>query len=116
MNQFRIRYGPNEHTIGVDRNGVLTVFITSARRNGDGQPRGECSLELAGLDSESGSHLKWAQYSLEPGDRIEVDVLGDGEADPPEIVRKVDPEEEELRKKNYVRKMAAEYGWKLAEG
>jgi hypothetical protein len=72
-------------------------------------------MSLGGLDSTTMTFLKWGDFDLLPGDKIEIEVLGEGEfADPVSTHQEI--AEIVLRsKKESVRRLANELGWTLIE-
>lgn len=117
MERFKITFGEHSHTIGMGEPGVLSIIVSAVSRDDEtlGPPH-ECRLELGGLDSNSGTHVDWAKHDLSVGDKIEIEILKDGQFDHPVAERRADPQVEALRRKNYVRKLADEFGWKIDEG
>jgi hypothetical protein len=72
-------------------------------------------MNLGGLDSTTNTFLEWGDFDLQPGDRIEIEVLGDGEFEDPVSTRQ-DIAEIVLRaKKDSARSLARELGWTLIE-
>ncbi len=116
MDRFRISLNTAQHTIGVDEPGVLTAIVCASVREADDLDcRRRCTLELGALDSTTGSHFDWPKYELQPGDTITIEVLRAGLSDPPSGERRLEPDEDLERKKEYVRHLAKEFGWKLIE-
>ncbi|MEZ5299153.1 MAG: hypothetical protein R3F11_00535 [Verrucomicrobiales bacterium] len=96
---------------------MLSVIASAVAREDLGEgPSHECDLTLGGLDSLAGEHQNWGKQKLIPGDKILIEVLDDGEFDPPEDRQVRDPEQEERMKKDYIRQVTAELGWTVDEG
>jgi len=116
MERFRASLRETEHTIGLSEPGVLSIIFNAvARDTAHGGHKRECILSLSGLNNDTGSHVDWAKYELQAGDRIVIEVMEDGEADSPASEQKRDTELEEKGKQDYVRKTAQELGWKIIE-
>jgi hypothetical protein len=115
MERFKVTLNDHQHTIGVSDPGVLTIILSAVSREEEMPARHECRLELGGLDSSTGSHLDWATHDLTVGDKIKIEILAGGESDKPAEERKLDPQIEDERKKDYIRKLALEFGWTIIE-
>lgn len=116
MERFKVTLGEHSHTIGTKEPGVLTIVVSAVSR-GDGTPGPprECRLEVGGLDSRSGSHFTWGKHDLVAGDKIEIEILDEGPFNEPRTERSFDLGTETEKKKDYVRKLADEFGWKIDE-
>jgi hypothetical protein len=100
-------------TAGLPGDGVLGAHVSSVRRKGSRKPA-ELSLHVGGLDSATGEHLVWREaLALHIGDEVRIKVSMDGRTDEPSGRKKPDASADLRARKNYVRKMAKELGWKL---
>jgi hypothetical protein len=93
---------------GVGDRGVLSAIVSWVA--GD---RGEdLFLQVGGLANEE--HRDWVrQKPLQVGDEVRVTIVETGSSDKPGRKRVIDPAETLKAKKNYVRRMAKELGWKI---
>lgn len=100
-------------TAGLPGDGVLGAHVSWVRRKGArGTP--ELSLHVGGLDSSTGEHLVWQQaLPMRVGDFVRIEVAEAARTDAPATRQKADPAADLRARKRYVRKMAAEFGWKL---
>jgi hypothetical protein len=116
MERFRIHSRHTTQVIGSPVPGVVSIIIGATTRDDeDPEHRQECRMNLGGLDSTTNTFLDWGNFDLQPGDKIEIEVLGEGEfADP--VSTRQDIAEIVLRaKKDSVRSIASELGWTLVE-
>lgn len=72
-------------------------------------------MNLGGLDSTTNTFLEWGEFDLQPGDRIEIEVLCEGELQEPVSIRHDVAEILLESKKDSVRCLARELGWTLIE-
>jgi len=116
MERFRIHSPHTTQIIGSPDPGVVSITICATTRDvEDSEHRHECRMNLGGLDSTTNTFLEWGDFDLQPGDRIEIEVLGDGEFEDPVSTRQ-DIAEIVLRaKKDSARSLARELGWTLIE-
>ena len=70
-------------------------------------------LDVGGLASDSGEHLRWVDRKLKRGDVISIRVVEAASADKPRERKRPDPAADLRAKKRYVRKMAKELGWRI---
>jgi hypothetical protein len=67
-------------------------------------------LDVGGLDSTKGEHLKWILATLQVGDTISVQVVETVEVDTPQERRPDDPEANARAKRKYYEQLKREYG------
>jgi hypothetical protein len=93
---------------GVGERGVLAAIIGWVARD-----RGEdLYLNVGGLANEE--HRDWIKHKrLQVGDEIRVTIVETGSSDKPTSRQRIDPAKDLKAKKNYVRNMAKELGWKI---
>lgn len=96
---------------GIGAEGVLTAILTWARRRGEDS--GECSLAVGGMRSSPPAHVDWLRQDLRAGDEVGIKVLDRDEVDPPRGAEPIDPAEDLKAQKEYVRRMAERFGWKI---
>jgi hypothetical protein len=97
---------------GIGEKGVVTTIITWAIRDGDAH----CSLHIGGLISPVREHVSWVRDRIiAPGDIVQVTVLDSTTADEP-ITRSTQDQDKDLEaRKEHVRKLAQDLGWKVQE-
>lgn len=72
------------HTIGVGEPGVLTATVCSVVRAPGGEmEERECNLSLGGLETSNYHSVNWLRHPLFPGDKVRIEILPEGEFDPP---------------------------------
>jgi hypothetical protein len=76
----------------------------------------ELKLQAGGLDGNTNEHLDWATPPVKVGDEIKIKIIKTDSPSDPDTRRRTDPAVDLERRKDYVRKMATELGWKLTEG
>jgi hypothetical protein len=93
---------------GIGNRGVLSTIPSWAASD-----RGEdLFLHVGGLANEE--HINWIdQKHLQVGDEIRVEICDAGSVDDPIRKRRTDAAETLDGKKQYVRRMAQELGWKI---
>jgi hypothetical protein len=93
---------------GIGKRGVLSAIVAWA-----GSERGEdLFLEVGGLANEE--HIDWIdQKCLQVGDEIRVEICDAESVDDSTGKRRIDAAETLDRKKQYVRRLAKELGWKI---
>lgn len=94
---------------GVGTEGVLSAILTWVRRHGEDTE--ECSLSIGGM--KSSAHVSWLCEDLRVGDEVGIKVLDLADVDPPSITTPLSPAEDLKAQKEYVRKMAEQFGWKI---
>jgi hypothetical protein len=112
MTAFNIHLnGKKVCTAGVDGYGVLGAHVSSVRRKG---VRGQLSLHVGGLRSETGEHVVWHEaLRLKAGDEVRIEVVESERPDSPTLTKKPDATADERARKKYVRDMARQLGWKI---
>ena len=108
--------GKKISTTGVGSLGVLSACLCwrgpQAYTKG-GPPVAEfIRLDAGGLDG-SGEHLRWLDRKVKRGDEVSIRVVEVASADKPRERRRVNPAAELRRQKDYVRRMAKQFGWKI---
>lgn len=70
-------------------------------------------LEIGGLISPDGEHVRWPDRKLKVGDTVAVRVVETKRVDHPLSRQHRDPIAELRSQKQYVRRMARKFGWKI---
>ena len=93
---------------GIGKRGVLSAIISWVASE-----RGEdLFLQVGGLANEE--HIDWIdQKRLQVGDEIRVEICDAESVDDSTGKRRIDAAETLDRKKQYVRRLAKELGWKI---
>jgi len=94
---------------GIGDDGVLTAIIDYVT----GAGRQELRLEVGGLITPQGDHVRWRNPPLRVGDEVRVKIVESTSVDRPTKRHRRNPSEELKAKKHYVRQMAKEFGWKI---
>ncbi|HEX2747197.1 MAG TPA: hypothetical protein VHM91_04290 [Verrucomicrobiales bacterium] len=103
-------------TAGIGEEGGLTVFVNCREcRVIDGAARDSMSLSVGGFISRTKQHLGWPGRDLRLDDEVIIRVVQTSAPDKPVKKRRMSAALERRGKENYVRKMAAELGWKIVE-
>ncbi|HWQ93670.1 MAG TPA: hypothetical protein VN673_18555 [Clostridia bacterium] len=98
-------------TAGVGDLGVLTTSL--AWRGKGGPPAAEyLRLDAGGL-ADSGEHLRWLDRKLKRGDVVSIKVVEVDSVDKPRERHRLNPAADLRRQKQYVRRMAKKFGWKI---
>lgn len=116
MKRFQVEFQGRTINMSLPKAGVISAIISCVDRS-DKETKSpeEVTLHLGGLDSTDGKHPQWGEFALSPGDKVVISIHDDQKRDPPNERRGFSREETEKEKRDYVRKMAAEWGWKLTE-
>jgi len=69
-------------------------------------------LDVGGL-ANSGEHLRWLARKLKLGDVVSIKVVEVDSADKPRERQRSNPASDLRRKKEYVSRMAKQFGWKI---
>jgi len=97
---------------GIGDDGVLTAIVSWVT----GKKAADLFLQVGGLISPTDEHVSWIQQKrLRVGDQIRVKVVKVKSVDEPLRKYRRDPAKELRAKKNYVRTMAKELGWRIQE-
>ena len=108
--------GKKISTTGVGSLGVLTACLSwrgpQPFQKG-GRPVAETLRLYAGGLADSREHLRWVDRKIKPGDDVAIKVVEVASADKPRERKRPNPTEDLRRKKDYVRQMAKQLGWKL---
>ena len=103
-------------TAGVGELGVLSSVLTwrGAQPYKKGGPSIAEILDLnVGALADSGEHLRWVNRKLKRGDMITIKVVEVPCVDKPRQRERLDPIKDLRSRKQYVRNMAKEFGWKI---
>jgi hypothetical protein len=97
---------------GIGTDGVLSGIVSwVAGKNGN-----ECFLHVGGLISQTQEHVDWISHRpLEIDDKMELVIRDKDSVDEPGRRSPEDQERNLEGKKNYVRRLAKELGWKIQE-
>jgi hypothetical protein len=101
-------------TAGVGDLGVLSTSLAwrGAQPHKKGAPSPEfLRLDIGGL--AAGEHLRWVDRSVKRGDAVIIKVVEVDAADKPRERQRPSPAADLRRQKQYVRRMAKQFGWKL---
>lgn len=104
-------------TAGVGEVGVLTACL--AWRGSEPYEKGSSPvaeylrLDVGGLSGNTGEHVRWKDRKLKRKDVVSIKIIEAGKVDKPREQQRHDPVKDLRRKKNYVRQMAREFGWKI---
>jgi hypothetical protein len=97
---------------GIDPDGGLHAIVSWR-----GRPRRGVSaaleLSVSGVDGRTEEHVRWPVPELSVGDEVTIRVTDAGEADAPAERASLDPEQLLRQRQEYVRQMAAEWGWEI---
>ncbi len=97
---------------GIGNEGVMTAIVDWV-----GRPEGASSeLSVSGLISPAREHVKWVDRKLRVGDQIRVKVVNKTSVDEPRKRYRRDPEKELEYQKQYLRRLAKQFGWKIQAG
>lgn len=114
-------------TAGIGSFGVLTAIVSWVSHSPAKMARWACEnlpateserveLTVCGLGPEGVEpveNLKWVEDTLAAGDEIRIRLIEAASADVPKHRYLADPVEDERRKKEYVLRMAKEFGWEI---
>lgn len=93
---------------GVGEHGVLSAIVNWVA----GDHGSDLFIHVGGLANEE--HIDWVkQKSLQVGDEIHVKIVEARSVDKPVGKRRIHPAETLKAKRQYVRRMAKELGWKI---
>jgi len=114
MPAFKVRVnGKKVCVAGIDGKGALSAHVIWVRRKG-ARVAHELSLGVAGLQSATGDHVVWHDaLPLKIGDEVCVEVIDAARLDKPTLTKKHDAAADERARKQYVRRMAKQLGWKI---
>jgi hypothetical protein len=97
----------------LDDIGVLSAHVSYVCRKHTPEQK-PLSLHVSGLDSSTGEHLVWHEARpISVGDKLSIEVIETARGDKPTSRKKPDPVADLRARKQYVRKMAKEFGWKI---
>jgi hypothetical protein len=108
---------------GIGDLGVLTAHVCWVKRNektrhGKSPPLAEEELTMGvgGLVTRTKEYVRWHEdLPVQVGDEIRIKILNAARVDEPAVRKQSDPVKEDERRKQYVRDMAKQLGWKLQE-
>jgi hypothetical protein len=93
--------------------GVLGTHLSYVCR-GNAREHQTLSLHVGGLVSSTGEHFVWHEaYPINVGDKLSIEVVEVAQTDKPSSRKKSDRVADLRDRKQYVRKMAKEFGWKI---
>jgi len=104
-------------TAGVGDLGVLSTSL--AWRGSQPYQKGGRSvpsylrLEVGGITASSGEHLRWLGRKIKRGDLVAIKAVEVASVDKPRERQRPNPAADSRRQKQYVRRMANQFGWKL---
>jgi hypothetical protein len=103
-------------TAGVGDLGVLSTIVTwrgtQPYKKGEQLVAEFLTLDAGGLSS-SGEHLRWVGRKIKRGDEVSIKVVEVASADKPRERKRPNPAKDLRRQKEYVRRMAKQFEWKL---
>lgn len=103
-------------TAGVGEVGVLTTSLAwrgpQPYQNGGPSAAEYLRLDVGGL-ADSGEHLRWLDRKLKRGDVLRIKVVEVASADKPRERERPNRAADLRRQKQYVRRMAKQFGWKI---
>jgi hypothetical protein len=94
---------------GIGKDGVLSTTITYVPF----RKRRETRLYVGGIVLPQDEHVFWKESILHLGDELRLKVVEKGAVDAPRERVPRDPAAEVKSQKQYVRKMAKKFGWKI---
>jgi hypothetical protein len=107
--------GKKLSTAGVGELGVLSANLAwrgSQPYEKDGPTVAEhLRLDVGGL--ANGEHLRWVERKLKRGDTLTVKITEASSAEKPRKRQRPDPVADLRARKQYVRRLAKEFGWKI---
>jgi hypothetical protein len=117
MIAFEVRLnGRKICTAGVGKLGVLTTCVSwrgpQPYQRGGPSVAEYLRLDVGGL-AQSGEQLRWLERKLKRGDLLDIKVVEVACADEPWRRQHPNPEADLRRQKQYVRRMAKQFGWKV---
>jgi hypothetical protein len=96
---------------GIGDDGVLTVMVSLAVKKGRGID--DLRLDVGGLISPVHENVRWTNEHLNVGDEVTVRIVEVSTPDAPNERERSNPADDLEKKKEYVRAMAKEFGWKI---
>jgi hypothetical protein len=104
-------------TAGVGEIGVLSTILSwrgSQPYEKGGPPVPEyLRLDIGGIDGGSREHVRWLDRKIKRGDIITIKVVETNAATKPRERERPDPAADLRRQKQYVRRMAKQFGWRI---
>ena len=97
---------------GIEADGVLSAIVSWVA----GKNRSDCFLTVGGLISETGEHVNWIQHQpLKVGDKIELTISDTNKVIEPTRKNPEDQARSLEARKNHVRKLVQDLGWRIQE-
>jgi hypothetical protein len=104
-------------TAGVGDLGVLSTSLAwrgpQPHQKGGKVVPAYLRLDVGGIEDSSAEHLRWLERKIKRGDLVAIKVVEVALADKPRERQRRDPAADLRRQKEYVRRMARQFGWKL---
>ena len=104
-------------TAGVGDFGVLSTSLAwrgaQPHQKGGKSAPSYLRLDVGGIADSSGEHLRWLGRKVKRGDLIAIKVVEAASADKPRERQRPNPAADLRRQKQYGRRMAKQFGWKL---
>jgi hypothetical protein len=97
---------------GIGNDGVLNTMVDCVET--EESSRRELRLRVGGLISPLSEHVTWIKRDVSVGDEICVRIVQVDRVDEPIHRLRDDPSAQLKAKKNYVRRVAKELGWKVS--
>lgn len=94
---------------GVGERGVLTAIIDHVA----GLKGSNLNLNVGGLFSSTGKHVRWRNRRLRVGDEVLVKIVDTESVDKPRDSYRLNPEADEIKQKAHIRAMAKKFGWRI---
>ena len=108
--------GKKISTTGVGSLGVLSACLSwrgpQVHKKGKRPIAEYLRLDAGGL-ADSGEHFRWVDRKIKRGDEVSIKVVEVASADKPRERQRPNPAGDLRRQKEYVRRMAKQFGWKL---
>jgi hypothetical protein len=110
MRAFKISLNGKRFCLaGIGKDGVLSTTITHVPF----RKRRETRLYVGGIVLPQDEHVFWKESILHLGDELRLKVVEKDAVDAPRERVPRDPAAEVKSQKQYVRKMAKKFGWKI---
>ena len=112
--------GKKVSTAGVGDLGALGAHVTWARRmrydklaKKPDSMKEELNLHVGGVIIPAGEHVRWLNRKLKIGDEVRITIAENSKIDRPRSREKLDLTKDLRSQKQYVRRMAKQFGWKI---
>ena len=111
-----VKFRDKTINMSLAEHGVLSAIISVVDNDASSLNPGErVELQLGGLDAVERDHPDWGNFDLNTGDTVTITIHDDRISDPPTQRNSWTEEQEIESQQNYVREMAAKFGWTLSE-